>query len=485
MALLEYHRTNVTPDKVIGHSRQHFQQVSTAVRKIYNYKSSCFRIKSNSEEVTLVLRESKVKGYSPEWNSLGFSAEDLEKECLFHKPTIPNIFIWSVGLVVFTSILYELNTFSIIFNYFLGVRCLIPNNYFVWEATRPISDCSVCINVSSPLILPNISRQEFVPYAFSSKPIIIKKACLHWPARLYADIDDAFKSVDEECQFLHFKSDFISIRDVFSMSQKRILNDPTEKSWYYELLQYILACFIQSSNICGMVSHFSRAEDSLRGNCHPLILEEMHKHYPKPHFLPNDVEFPMKEYVFMGYDDGATMHTLLTCLMWQAQLKGSKTWFFATSSRMSKCMYTFVLFGRTRRCRITVKLEIYFVKPWLHLHPANKHNRGEYVQFYWFSPTDYLLKPMVMDIPQACHSFTKAMQTRLIRLVSWSSVSVESEILNKFLISSLDTRVWYHGTTITLGQSSLSIQSEYGKHNLADCRFLRLSNDVASSRFYQ
>lgn len=34
----------------------------------------------------------------------------------------------------------------------------------------------------------------------------------------------------------------------------------------------------------------------------------MRKYYPKPHFLPEDCEIPSKEYVFMGYDDGATIH---------------------------------------------------------------------------------------------------------------------------------------------------------------------------------
>lgn len=34
----------------------------------------------------------------------------------------------------------------------------------------------------------------------------------------------------------------------------------------------------------------------------------MRRHYPKPHFLPEDCEIPAKEYVFMGYDDGATLH---------------------------------------------------------------------------------------------------------------------------------------------------------------------------------
>lgn len=45
-----------------------------------------------------------------------------------------------------------------------------------------------------------------------------------------------------------------------------------------------------------------------RGNCHSEILQQMRQYYPKPHFLPEDCEIPSKEYIFMGYDDGATMH---------------------------------------------------------------------------------------------------------------------------------------------------------------------------------
>lgn len=65
-----------------------------------------------------------------------------------------------------------------------------------------------------------------------------------------------------------------------------------------------------------------------RGNCHPQILAEMRKYYPKPHFLPESCEIPSKEYIFMGYDDGATMHVcnylfiyfcylrLVACVVW-------------------------------------------------------------------------------------------------------------------------------------------------------------------------
>lgn len=141
-------------------------------------------------------------------------------------------------IAIVICVLYDYNFLE----YVRGVRCLVPNNYFIWEATRPISDCNFCLNVTQPIVLPNVTREEFAPYAYSSKPIVIKKAFLHWPAmrhfdfyffkELYESIEDSVKSVDEECQFLHFQSDFISLRDVFAMSEDRINHKPGEKSWY-------------------------------------------------------------------------------------------------------------------------------------------------------------------------------------------------------------------------------------------------------------
>lgn len=47
------------------------------------------------------------------------------------------------------------------FEYVLGVRCFVPNNYLVWEATRPKSDCNFCRGLDGPIILPNMSREQF------------------------------------------------------------------------------------------------------------------------------------------------------------------------------------------------------------------------------------------------------------------------------------------------------------------------------------
>lgn len=43
-------------------------------------------------------------------------------------------------------------------------------------------------------------------------------------------------------------------------------------------------------------------------NCHPVVLAELRKLYPRPHFLPDDAEMPNTDFVFLGYEQGAIMH---------------------------------------------------------------------------------------------------------------------------------------------------------------------------------
>ncbi|XP_044268982.1 uncharacterized protein LOC123014135 isoform X2 [Tribolium madens] len=183
-------------------------------------------------------------GLNREFIKSGFSTKELQNACLpkCSKHTNSALFIAFLLLALLLATSYEYGLFTSAINYFLGVRCIVPNNYFVWEATRPVSNCNFCKDVNEPLVLKNVTREEFAPYAYSSRPIIIKQAFLHWPAmkyfdfhffkELYNSISDSYKSVDEECQFLHFKSNFISIRDVFEMSEARVQNKPGEKSCY-------------------------------------------------------------------------------------------------------------------------------------------------------------------------------------------------------------------------------------------------------------
>ncbi|XP_076395832.1 uncharacterized protein LOC100878361 isoform X1 [Megachile rotundata] len=188
-----------------------------------------------------------------------------------------------------------------------GTRCLIPNNYFIWEFTRPISNCDYCRDITSALILPNLTREEFKQYTYSSRPMVVKNAASHWPASkvfswkffkdLYENIDDAYDSVDE-CQFLHFKSNLTNLHDVFAMTEERALQFNGKNPWYVGWK-----------------------------NCNLQVLDTMKKFYSLPHFLPEDAEVPYSNYVFLGYEEGAIMHLdYISRLMWQGQIIGNKTW---------------------------------------------------------------------------------------------------------------------------------------------------------------
>uniref|UniRef100_A0A0K8TCI3 Bifunctional arginine demethylase and lysyl-hydroxylase JMJD6 n=1 Tax=Lygus hesperus TaxID=30085 RepID=A0A0K8TCI3_LYGHE len=190
----------------------------------------------------------------------------------------------------------------------LSVKCVLPNNYVFWEATRPVMDCRICSNLTAVKILNNLTRSDFKPFAYSYQPILVKGAAAGWPAvqefdyaffkRLFEAVPEAYKSVDEDCQFLNFKSNFTSLQEVFSMPEDRVRNSVDTHPWYIGW-----------------------------SNCHPEVLKEMRKYYEKPHFLPEEAEHSHIEFVFMGYQQGAFMHLdYISRLMWQAQLKGHKVW---------------------------------------------------------------------------------------------------------------------------------------------------------------
>lgn len=177
-----------------------------------------------------------------------------------------------------------------LFEYILSTRCFIGMGYLTWEITRPVSNCRHCSGLSAPILLEaNVTREEFRPYAYSSQPIIIKGAAKHWEAvkslnysflkDIYQRIPGAIDSVHEDCQFLHFKSNFVTLRDVFNTVKGE--NPLEDGEWYVGW-----------------------------NNCHPDIISQIRKLYPYPPlpFLPEDVELSHSDFVFLGYDQGAIMH---------------------------------------------------------------------------------------------------------------------------------------------------------------------------------
>ncbi|EDW79298.1 uncharacterized protein Dwil_GK25450 [Drosophila willistoni] len=230
--------------------------------------------------------------------------EAFRKAHMDHNPNRLN-FLWLLGIIFFimvaTPVFYE------IISFLLGVRCFLPNNSLVWEATRPISDCEFCKGVKGPLILSNLTREEFAPYAYSSLPIIVKQAVAHWPAKQHLNYkfikhlyENTPGSLETDCQFLHFNSDLKSLKDLLEMPLARV--EQSEGSpWFVGW-----------------------------SVCQPTVLAELRKLFPRPHFLPVDAEMPHADFILMGYEQGAVMHLeYIPRLMWQAQLLGNKSWFLA------------------------------------------------------------------------------------------------------------------------------------------------------------
>lgn len=186
--------------------------------------------------------------------NFGVSIEELKEICFKRRKTVHTVqgsqknaqhssFIVAVTVVcaVLISILLKIIFDSIIKNT-LGTRCLLPNNYFIWEATRPETNCSMCEDVNSVLVFGNVTRDEFSNYAYSSRPMLVKGAALHWPAmktftyhflkEIYQNVEGAYESIEEECQILTFKTEFRSLEDVFAMPESRVLLEEGEKPWY-------------------------------------------------------------------------------------------------------------------------------------------------------------------------------------------------------------------------------------------------------------
>lgn len=78
--------------------------------------------------------------------------------------TIASVSFWIAAVAVFVVAVAV--RFFDVFEDVAAARCLLPNNYLIWEATRPISDCAFCEGVSGPIILRNITKKQFEVFIF-------------------------------------------------------------------------------------------------------------------------------------------------------------------------------------------------------------------------------------------------------------------------------------------------------------------------------
>lgn len=73
---------------------------------------------------------------------------------------------WICFLILIVAIIFGLPCAQNAIASIMGIRCFVPNNYIIWEASRPITDCNYCRSINRPIILPNVSQDEFAVIFF-------------------------------------------------------------------------------------------------------------------------------------------------------------------------------------------------------------------------------------------------------------------------------------------------------------------------------
>lgn len=201
--------------------------------------------------------------------------------------------------------LEDLNTFI-----FHESPCAISNNGFVMEISRPLMNCEACRDLRQVPIEENISKELFMEkYAYTGVPVLVKNATKSWTAMsnfsyhffkdIYTNTKGALESVEEECQFFPYKTEFETLSDLFNISDARANFSEGEKPWYIGW-----------------------------SNCHRKIAKKLRQHYQRPYFLPNDSESSNLDWIFMGgFGSGAFIHIdYVQRPSWQAQISGRKSW---------------------------------------------------------------------------------------------------------------------------------------------------------------
>lgn len=129
---------------------------------VLNQIKKCQKIllKSNLVQST-DLSKANITKYSL-WK---LQTSDKRNDSKFHNNTNsnPEHILGCIGFITITIICFVIGVlnFSAI-DYFMSIRCLLPNNYLIWESTRPISNCEFCTGVNRPIVLPNITEGEFL-----------------------------------------------------------------------------------------------------------------------------------------------------------------------------------------------------------------------------------------------------------------------------------------------------------------------------------
>ena len=115
----------------------------------------------------------------------------------------------------------------------------------VLELARPAVSCEVCKDLDSVPTVDGdkLDRKLFMEkYAYSGIPLLVKGGARNWTALdtfnfdylrdLFQQTDGALEAVERDCQFFPYKTEFMSMEEVFDMPRARSQFKEGEKLWY-------------------------------------------------------------------------------------------------------------------------------------------------------------------------------------------------------------------------------------------------------------
>lgn len=124
-------------------------------------------------------------------------------------------------------------------------KCIVGNNLLLLEVSRPAVNCDMCKNIEKmPTVNGDAMTKELFlsEYAYNGVPLLVKGGARNWTALttfsykyfkdLFEGTEGALEAVQNDCQFFPYKTNFLTMNDVFNMSEERSRLEPGEKEWY-------------------------------------------------------------------------------------------------------------------------------------------------------------------------------------------------------------------------------------------------------------
>lgn len=117
--------------------------------------------------------------------------------------------------------------------------CAISITDTAMELGRPTFNCNACLGLKEVPTVTNITKEEFLrKHAYTGLPLLVKGGVKNWKAvgafsyeffkKTYGKFKDGYEVQEKEAQFFPYKTEFESLKEALSMSEKR-----RNKSWYF------------------------------------------------------------------------------------------------------------------------------------------------------------------------------------------------------------------------------------------------------------